>query len=273
MTRFDTAPRRSAGPLRRRILALAFGMCLSICANSAAGEGTVRFPRPSGYVNDFAGVVAPEEEKRITGLIAEVKEKTGAEISVVTVESLEGLSIEEYAVRLFRVWGIGGKDGDDGLLLLNATGERKIRIEVGYGLEAIIPDGLVGEVRDMYLIPYLKENRYGEAYYYSVLALGGVIARSRGATLGNGTLSDRPGPVRGRGRSSGLPGIVVFLIIFLIFGRSRLFPWILIGSMMGGGGRGSSGWGGIGKGSGGFGGGFGGFGGGMSGGGGASGSY
>jgi uncharacterized protein len=266
----------NTGFLGRLLLGFVIISAVSIapfsCDTTRLWAENAPFPSPVGFVNDFANVITRDYESKITGIIREVKEKSGAEISVVTVQTLDGMSIEEYAARLFERWGIGEKGEDNGVLLLNAIRNRRIRIEVGYGLEGIIPDGAAGEIRDRYLTPYLKEGRYGEAYYYGVLAIANIIAKEYGVTLGE-TIQPRTAPESRRTKGSGFLGIVILFIIFLVFGRSRLFPWILLGALMGGGRRGSSSWGGFGGGSGGFGGGFGGFGGGMSGGGGASGSY
>ena len=157
-------------------------------------------------------------------------------------------------------------------VLLNAVKEKKVRIEVGYGIEGIIPDGKAGRFRDLYLIPYLKKGDFGAAHYYTVVALANEIANEYGVELTGSVNLPRSRPTKQKGK--GIGGIFSFLIfLFLIFAtKGRILPWLLLGSILGGGGRNSGGWGSSG-GGGGFGGGFGGFGGGMSGGGGASGSY
>lgn len=104
------------------------------------------FPQPVGYVNDFAGVIDDESKKKMEEIIKFIEEKTGAEIAVVTIKTLEGESIEMFANKLFQQWGIGKKGKDNGVLILISLKEKKIRIEVGYGLEDILPDGLCGEI-------------------------------------------------------------------------------------------------------------------------------
>lgn len=229
-----------------------------------------QFPKPVGFVNDFANVIPASDEREITTICTELKQKTGAEIAVVTMSSIGDYEYRDYANRLFKAWSIGERGKDNGALVFNAVKERKIWIEIGYGLEGILPDGLVGEIRDRYFIPYLKNGDYGRGHLTGTVALASVIAKDRGVKL-TGQINV---PVQERRSESGRSGIskilsILFFIFLMIVTRGRILPWLLLGSMMGGGGRRSGDWGG----GGGFGGGFGGFGGGMSGGGGAGGSY
>jgi len=106
----------------------------------------VPFPKPEGWVTDRAGLLDPIAKARVEQLLTEVDRKSGVEIAVVTLPTLGGRSVEEVAVELFHAWGIGKKGKDEGLLLLVAPKERKLRIEVGYGLEGTIPDGMAGEI-------------------------------------------------------------------------------------------------------------------------------
>ena len=243
----------------------------------------VNLPNPTGFINDFANVLSPAVKSAMENLSRELKQKTGAEVVVVTVKSLNGMDYTDYAVRLFEKWRIGEKGKDNGILLLNAIAERKIRIEVGYGLEGIIPDGLAGEIRDKYLIRSLKQNDYDSGLSLGLAAIASIIASDAKVKL-TGNYSALTQRRDQRGRKSG-GGISIFQIMILFFvissflgrgrrgrgrGRGGLSGSILLMSMLGGGGRGyhSGGFGG------GFGGGgFGGFGGGMGGGGGAGGGY
>jgi uncharacterized protein len=223
---------------------------------------TNRFPKYRGYVNDFAQVISPYYEEKMGALASEVKQKTGAEMAVVTVEDMGGWGIDEYAARLYEDWGIGEKDKDNGVLLLLAVAERKTRIEVGYGLEGILPDGLAGEILDEYVLPDFRQGDYGLGLYKGLVAVAQIVANDKGTTLSGS--DSTPSPRRSSRRSGGSSLFFIILFIFLmIVTKGRILPWLLMGMLMGGGrGGGFSG--------GGFGGGFGGFGGGMSGGGGAS---
>jgi uncharacterized protein len=180
--------------------------------------------------------------------------------------------VDDYATRLYESWGIGKKGEDKGVLILLALKERRVRIETGYGVEGILPDGVVGEIIRLQVIPPLKQGDYGQGLLNAMTAVSDVIARNAGVTL-----TGRPQlqPVRPTGGRPVSPftllllAIVVMLMLFTRTGR-QIMALLLLSSFGGGGrsyGGGSSG------GFGGFSGGFGGFGGGMSGGGGAGGDF
>jgi len=118
------------------------------------------FPKPAGYVNDGAGVLDVKARAELGALLRDVEQQTSAEIALVTVPSLDGMTVEEYANRLFKQWGIGKKGRDNGVLVLVAPTERKVRIEVGYGLEPVLPDGLAGEIMRTAFLPRFKEGDY-----------------------------------------------------------------------------------------------------------------
>jgi uncharacterized protein len=234
---------------------------------------------PSGYVTDLAGVIAPDTKARLEALCREVEDKTGAQIAVVTVHSLEGESVENYAVDLYKQLGVGSKADNRGVLLLVAPDEHKYRIEVGYGLEPVINDARAGDAGRA-MVPLLREGNYGAAIEAATWALAKYVADDRGITL-----SGHPPvwPHRKEPRPSPIGLWAILLLIWIIVSIARAGQraasgrrgggggwWI--GPMMGGGWRGGGGFGGS---SGGYsgGGGFGGFGGGSSGGGGASGSW
>src|SRR6476660_7607280 len=127
-------------------------VCAAMIA-AAVVAAEAAFPKPHGYVNDFAGVIDAPTAAELERLIRETRAQTTAEMAVVTVKSLDGMSIEEYAVRLFAAWGIGKKEKDNGVLILVAPTERRIRIEVGYGLEEILPDARTGRIIREEILP------------------------------------------------------------------------------------------------------------------------
>jgi len=227
---------------------------------------------PTGYVNDFANVLTPDTKSQIEDLCRQVDEKAHAQIALVTINTLDGSDIESYAVDLFKQWGIGAKSTDRGVLILYAIRDHRARIEVGYGLEPILPDGKVGSFQRE-AIPQMRSGDYSGALLLVTSRVADVIATDAGVQLTNA-------PVRGPTSSQPEPGqisfgaiilaVIVFLLILFTPLRTLLF-WMLLS----GGGRGWRGGGGGGWSSGGFGGGggFGGFGGGSSGGGGASSSW
>src|SRR5487761_619813 len=173
----SNATRRRADP------ATLAGICLvALCLATTAFAQKPKSLRPQGYVNDFAHVLAPDSKNAIEALCQEVDRKAQAQIAVVTVRSLEGESIENYSINLATHWGIGPKQKDRGVLILLAPRERKYRIEVGYGLEAILPDGLVGSFgREAQ--PQLKIHNYSGAILLLTERVAAVIAKDRGVTL------------------------------------------------------------------------------------------
>jgi len=214
--------------------------------------------------------------QRLENYLGEVERSTGAQIAVVTVDSLEGDPVEDVANRLYREWGIGKKGKDEGVLLLLAIKDHKQRAEVGYGLEPVIPDGYVGGVLRG-IRPILRQGNYGGALLAAAQQLGERIAQAKGVDLA--PLPIRRGQRVAQRQSIPWPVLVIgFFFILWLLGRigrggggggTGFLAGMFLGNMMG---RGGSGWGG----GGGFGGGgsggsgWGGFGGGDSGGGGAS---
>lgn len=233
------------------------------------------FPSPRGYVNDFAGVISSTEAARISEIGTVVEKETGAEIAVITVDTIEPYgSVEEYAVELAENWGIGQEGEDNGILLLLSMKERQVRFEVGYGLEGAIPDGLAGEILDTSVLPDLKRGKYGSGLRKGIEAAAGIIGEEYDVDLGNLQLEEasRYSSSGGGGSGGSMLRVLLPLIFFLVFGGGRFFlPFLFLSGATR---RGTFGGGfGAGHSSGGFGGGGfsgGGFGGGSFGGGGAS---
>jgi uncharacterized protein len=244
---------------------LAFQAGLSIAADPS-------FPRPTGAVNDFANVIPADQRGVMENLAREVLQKTGTAVVVATVPTVGDMVVDDYATRLYESWGIGKKGEDKGVLILLALKERRVRIETGYGVEGILPDGIVGEILRLHVIPHLKQGDYGKGLLNAMTAVSDVIARNAGVTL---TGRPQMQPARPTGGVSVSPfTLLLFLIVVMLFlftGTGRQILALLLLSSFGGGGR-SYGGGSSGD-FGGFGGGFGGFGGGMSGGGGAGGDF
>lgn len=238
--------------------------------------------KPEGYVSDFARVLQPEERSKLEQYCARLEKATGVELALVTLPSLEGEPIEDVANALFRSWGIGRKQTNEGLLLLLAIRDRRSRLEVGYGLEPVIPDGYAGSVLRA-MRPALRAQRYGEALMVAAGEIGGRVAQAKGVKLEEPLPAKRPSePALPPAFMLGLPlALGLALLLGLASGRRRayramggpgdLLTGLLIGNLLGRGvGYRTSG--------GGFGGfdsgdSFGGFGGGDSGGGGASSSW
>ena len=135
-------------------------------------------PTLQKYVNDYANVLSSSDIARINALAAEIEENTTVQIAVLTVDTTEPLTIEEYAVEVFEKAGIGYEDKDNGLLIVAAINDRKWRIEIGYGLEPIINDAKAGLIGRTYLVPAFQEGKYGDGLYDAVSAIYLVIQKS-----------------------------------------------------------------------------------------------
>jgi len=229
--------------------------------------------RPDHYVMDLAGIVDKGVEHKLDGLLQELEQKTGAQFVILTIKSLNGEAIEDASIHIAHdQWKLGQKGKDNGVLMLIAVEDRKYRIEVGYGLESVLPDSFVGSVGREYLVPYFRKGDTSTGVYAAAAVIAQKIAEAAGVTLtGLPNLKETA-----RRKKSGPFGSIFSLLLFLVIAfffirhpRALLLLFMLSGM----GGRGS--WGG--RSGGGFGGGgfgsFGGGGGGGFGGGGASGSW
>lgn len=234
-------------------------LLFAVFANAA------NIPKPVGYVNDFAHILNDKTRAKLNRLVLELKQKTGVEFAIVTINSTDGEDIFDYSMDMFQKWGIGQKGKDNGLLLLVDVKDRKLRINTGYGLEGILPDGLLGRIRDNYIVPYFKKGDYNAGVLNGAMAIASIIAKANHIKL-NGVI--KPKPLKRQSLS--LLDIVLLVAAMFVLGP-YLFPFF-IGMFLG---SYRSGWesplgGGFG---GGLGGGFGGFGGGSSGGGGIGGGW
>jgi uncharacterized protein len=261
---------------------------LVFAANLAALD--LKSLKPEGYVSDFARVIDAASKARIEEYCTRLEQTTGAQFAVVTIQSLDGLPIEDAAVTLFNQWGIGKKESKEGLLILLAMSDRKQRAEIGYGLEPIITDGFAGSVLRS-LRPLLRQGQIGTAMIAAVEQFGSRVESAKGVSPQTPQPAEQPQaeqPYRERSRDIPWPLLLgggFFFLLFLsrLFGGRRggrggwggggpggLAQTILLGNLLGQSGRswGHGGFGGYDSGGGG--GGFGGFGGGSSGGGGAS---
>jgi uncharacterized protein len=277
--------------LRQKWFVLLFLILPSVYAFGARADSP-KYPPYSGHVNDFSNVIDPATKQQMETILLNFEQRTGAQIAVVTIPSLNGVPIEDYANGLYRAWGIGAKTGenkDKGLLLLIATQDRRSRLEVGYGLEGDMPDGLSGELLRR-MRPYFQQQQWSQGLMTGVQTILATLAKAWNVSLDgiDQRFAYDPRATRDQGHFPILLLIVlgVFLIMFIAAiinrrggggpggGRRSNSLWWLAPLIFnqGGGGMGGGAWGGGGD-SGGGGGGWGGFGGGSSGGGGASDSW
>lgn len=232
-------------------------------------------PNPPRLVNDFADVLSPAEEQQLEQKLVAYDDSTSNQVAIVTIKTLDGYPIEEYALKILRDWQVGNKQTNNGVVILAVVDDRQVRIETGYGLEGAIPDITASQIIRNDIAPAFRSNDYFQGFNNAVESIILAAAGEYQAPQGYGN----------RGQQRKGSGVPIFFIIVLV---------ILILSRIGGGGRGGGGFmsrrgyrgfgpvffpggfGGGGFGGGGFGGGgggFGGFGGGSGGGGGASGSW
>jgi uncharacterized protein len=161
--------------LFRRFTCLALLAAVVVPAWLNAAEPLSSVPNPrerdGTWVTDTPGALRADTVSRLNETLGAFERTTGIEIAVVVMRSLDGLSIEEAAAELFEMWGVGKKDRDNGLLLLWSVGDRLVRVEVGYGLEGVIPDGKAGAILDTYVIPRFRSGEFNEGIIAGVDAL------------------------------------------------------------------------------------------------------
>ncbi|PLS05563.1 TPM domain-containing protein [Neobacillus cucumis] len=213
---------------------------LFLCAASALAED-VQTPAPVGdiYVQDFAHVLNETEKAELINLGKNLEDRTTAQVAVLTVQTIGDQPIEEYANEAFRQYGIGSKKEDNGVLLVLAMKEHKIRIEVGYGLEGRIPDAKAGRILDQYAIPYLKNNQPNQAVTETYTALANEVL----AEYNGGDDSQKTAPKdEGIGIPSWLLIIIILVVVvldFKFFGGT--LTYFLLSILSRGGGRGGGG--------------------------------
>ena len=239
--------------------------------SAASGVYAVDIPAlPPAPVVDLAGIIDNSVKTKINRYLRELEQKTTAQVAILTIKSLEGQPLEDLSITIaHNKWKLGQKGKDNGVLVMVAVADRKYRIEVGYGLEGILPDSLVGSIGRQYLVPYFKKGDYSMGIYAAALVIANEIADDAGVKISGLPAVKKSRPVTANKKSSGPLGkvisLLIFVVIFFIFIRNpRSFLVLMLLSSMGGrrGHWGGSGGGFGGGGGGGFGGGGGGFGGG-----------
>lgn len=216
-------------------------------------------PKPSVasgiYVQDYAGVMQAADKQKILSIGQDLDNKTTAQVAVLTVKTLENMPIEDYALQVLRTWGVGNREKNNGVLIVIATEDRQSRIEVGYGLEGTLPDGLTGRIQDNYMLPYFRKGDYSGGILQGYAATAATIAKAENVQLNGVRYSG--GAKQGTGDSRGLGltdillaiGVVVLLIIDNLFLGGVITQMLLFAFLRGGGGGGFGGGSGGGGGS------------------------
>lgn len=245
----------------KQLFLAAFFICNTVCAES------FNAPKYQGYVTDLGGVLSVSQKQSLEGYSKQLQIKTGIQVATVIIPELKDKwTVDEYANRLFEAWGVGQKGQDNGVLFVVALKEKKMRIEVGYGVEAVIPDGKAGAIMDTYIVPYFKEGHLQKGIVSGHLSLISVIAEASNVQITSS--QSRETRVATREFTRGESLLFWLVIMGVVFGmikspglRKFVYYFILMSLLRGGRGSGAGHFGGSG---------FGGFGGGMSGGGGSS---
>lgn len=245
-------------------------VCLLAALLLATVALALTFPPLTGRIVDQANIIPQDTRNALEPKLAELEQKSGIQLVVATVNSLEGQEIEPYANRLFRFWKLGEKNKNNGVLLLVAPTERRVRIEVGYGLEGTLTDALSAVIIANAITPRFKTGDYAGGITRGVDDIIAVLTTDESEWSKRPSLRlDRPQ----QAQPVSWIGIMAFVVFFVLLLISPSFRMLLFASMVSRGGRSwGGGYGGGGFGGGGSGGGFSG-GGGSSGGGGASGRW
>jgi len=181
----------------------------------------IDYPAYQGFLNDYTNTLTEEWKTKTLQLIASVEKETTCEIAVAIVESLQGITVEEYAARLFEKWGIGKEKEDNGILILICTegevGNRPLRIEVGYGLEGVITDLEAKEIIENVIVPRFKENDYDSGIYNGVVEIANKIYREQGKAAVAYADTVNSVPEKGFIDSKAFP-IIIALLPWFIFG-------------------------------------------------------
>lgn len=248
------------------------GVLLALVAlASLAGAVEPDLPKPQGFVSDYAGVLDASTRQRLDAVIGELKSKTGAEIAVVVVRSTQPLTAFDYAMKIAEAWKPGDRAKDNGVVFLVAVNDRSMFILTGYGVEGVLPDGRVGEIRDRLVVPAFRRGDYSGGIRAATETMAGLIAADAGVKL---TGVAPPQLHQGVQLSPLQTAFLILVVIAVLWVMTQTGAWPLLlgggpGRYRGGGFGGGFGGGGFGGG----GGGFGGFGGGDFGGGGAGGNW
>lgn len=245
--------------LFRAILLGALGLYACCAANVV--HSTEIPVLPDAPVVDLAGIIDNNAESKLNRYLKELETKTGAQMAILTINSLQGQAIEDFSITIAHDrWKLGQKGKDNGVLVVVALNDKKYRIEIGYGLEGLLPDSLVGGIGRQYLVPYFKRGDYSTGIYAAAVVMANEIARNAGVEISGLPTVKKAYPALEKKKSSGVLSkifsLLFFVILVIIFIKNpRLFlAYLFISSMGGRGGH----WGGSGGGFGGGGGGFGG---------------
>jgi uncharacterized protein len=199
---------------------VAIGVLILLSIATAGAEPLTSIPNPrvrdGTWVTDTSGTLRADTIARLNAAIGDFERTNGAEMAVVVIRSLDGLSVEEAAVKLFELWKIGKQHKDNGLLLLWSTGDRRVRVEVGYGLEGVLPDGKVGRILDTYVMPKFRSGEFDDGLIAGVDALLRAAREEPVDLPSERSQSYQPGPV-------GVIAVVISLLSLIPISVGSIF--------------------------------------------------
>ena len=198
---------------------------LGLLLIGGAAIAAPKFPPLTGRVVDNAGLLSPAAEQRLTAELAGLEAKTGRQMVVATLPDLGGYEIEDYGYQLGRAWGIGDKTRNDGVLLLVAPNDKKVRIEVGYGLEGVLTDALSSVIIQTRILPAFRDGKMEAGVIAGTEAVISQLSLPDDQARAIATATPAPQPES----DSSLPGVIIFSVVIIF--------WVLSGVLRGGRGR------------------------------------
>lgn len=230
----------------KRILSFCAVAILVLCLGGCSVEDKKLTPTQNFYVNDFADVISPENEEQMQSKAVALNEKTTAQVVVVTVDSLNGEEISDYALNLGREWGVGSKETNNGVVILLSESDREIYIAVGYGLEGALPDSKTGRIIDYYGLEDLKQDNFSDgllkisgAVINEIYLEYGLTTDAQYTPIENITPTDTVQSSGGKVVVSWVAMIIIILLLsFISRGRGGMifFGYPFLGGYRGGGG-------------------------------------
>ena len=209
--------------LKKKLFAVIFAFTLATTVFAA------KVPALRGRVNDYANVISSHDEQEMNNYLAAVEQKTGAQVAVLTVPSLQGEDIASYAFKVCEEWQLGKNGKDNGALLLLAMEERDLRLEVGYGLEDKLTDVKCGLILRTVIIPEFREGSYSSGLLKGVKNISGIVTDNAELVTRRVAEEDEPNE-----DAEGFVFAIIYLIIFFLVLTSRggIFKWIFLNNML-----------------------------------------
>ena len=225
----------------KRILSFAVALILLLCFCGCGSSNKKLTATQDFFVNDFADVISSEDESVMLSKAVALNDKTTAQVVTVTVESLGGREISDFALALGREWGVGSEESNNGIVILLSESDREIYIAVGYGLEGVLPDSKTGRIIDVYGLKYLKQDNFSKGLLNISNAIINEVYIEYGLpTEAEYTPIDSISQVESLGQSSGRVAVswIIMIIILIMFsflstrrrGTNILFPALFLGN-------------------------------------------